>query len=76
MYSDFISLETQPFEKAAINSSPRYERRNKYPTLIIVMKLSYWYILNLTMFADDPHQNFEIANAPISFYFVGLQHPC
>lgn len=69
-----MSFETQPLEEARIGRSSRNKRRDKLPTLSDVMNLGDRDRVFLTMFADEPDENFQVTDAPVPLKFACLRH--
>lgn len=74
MHRDFIALQAQPFEEAGLAGSPRNQRRDKVPALDVVLQVRKADVLPLTMPANQPNQDFQVADAPVSLELVSFYH--
>lgn len=72
---DLVSLQTQPFEQARFCSGARDKRRDEIPAVLVIVDVTDWNVVPLAVFADEPDQDLQIADAPISLQLARLGHP-
>lgn len=70
-----MSLQTEPFEEAGLGGGARDERGDEFPAFLVVVDVTDRDVVPLTVLADEPDQDLQIADAPISLQFARLCHP-
>lgn len=70
-----MSLQTQPFEEAGLSRGARDERGDELPAFLVVVDVTDGDVVALAVLADEPDQDLQIADAPISLQLARLGHP-
>lgn len=70
-----MSLQTQPFEEAGLSRCARDERGDELPAFLVVVDVTDGDVVALAVLADEPDQDLQIADAPISLQLARLGHP-
>lgn len=66
MERDLVSFEAEPFEKTRVSSGSRDQRRDHFPTFQEVMNVRHGNVVSLAMLANQPNQDFQVADTPVS----------
>ena len=70
-----MPLQTEPFEEAGLSGCARDERGDEFPAFLVVVDVADGYAVALAVLADEPDQDLQIADAPISLQLARLGHP-
>lgn len=74
MQSYFMTFEAEPLEEAGIRGCAWDKRRDQLPTLADVVNVGNACSFPLTVLADEPDEDFEVANAPVPLELMSLGH--
>ena len=72
---DLVALQTEPLEEAGLCGGAGDEGRDEFPALLVVVDVADGDVVALAVLADEPDQDLQIADAPVSLQLARLGHP-
>lgn len=70
-----MPLQTEPLEEAGLGGGAGDERGDEFPAFLVVVDVVDRDVVALAVLADEPYQDLQIADAPISLQLARLGHP-